>query len=98
MTAATIHTVAAVIRDAQGRVLLVRKRGTPTFIQPGGKREPGEAPADELGWGARLKNSMVPPRLEVEAVPSAPAPWLTRVVPILSAMIARLMCRPLVLP
>lgn len=39
---ATIHTVAAVIRDAGGRVLLVRKRGTPTFIQPGGKREPGE--------------------------------------------------------
>ncbi len=37
-----IHTVAAVIRDAGGRVLLVRKRGTATFIQPGGKTEPGE--------------------------------------------------------
>lgn len=37
-----IRTVAAVIRDAQGRVLLVRKRGSATFIQPGGKREPGE--------------------------------------------------------
>ena len=37
-----IRTVAAVIRDPAGRVLLVRKRGSATFIQPGGKREPGE--------------------------------------------------------
>ena len=28
--------------DGQGRVLLVRKHGSSTFIQPGGKREPGE--------------------------------------------------------
>lgn len=40
--AGLIRTVAAVIRDAQGRVLLVRKRGTAIFIQPGGKREPDE--------------------------------------------------------
>lgn len=39
---ALILTVAAVIRDADGRVLLVRKRGSAIFIQPGGKREPGE--------------------------------------------------------
>lgn len=37
-----IRTVAAVIADASGRVLLVRKRGSTTFIQPGGKREAGE--------------------------------------------------------
>jgi len=37
-----IRTVAAVIRDGAGRVLLVRKHGSATFIQPGGKREPGE--------------------------------------------------------
>ena len=37
-----IRTVAAVIRDPAGRVLLVRKRGSAIFIQPGGKREPGE--------------------------------------------------------
>ena len=37
-----ITIVAAVIRDADGRVLLVRKHGSSTFIQPGGKREPGE--------------------------------------------------------
>lgn len=39
---ALIRTVAAVIHDDQGRVLLVRKQGSTTFIQPGGKREPGE--------------------------------------------------------
>ena len=38
----TIRTVAAGIVDGQGRVLLVRKHGSSTFIQPGGKREPGE--------------------------------------------------------
>lgn len=37
-----ILTVAAVVRDDAGRVLLVRKQGSDTFIQPGGKREPGE--------------------------------------------------------
>ena len=33
---------AALIRDAAGRVLLVRKRGTAAFMQPGGKRDHGE--------------------------------------------------------
>ncbi|MFB9068747.1 NUDIX hydrolase [Pseudofulvimonas gallinarii] len=40
---ARVRTVAAVIVDGQGRVLLVRKRGSTFFIQPGGKREPDEA-------------------------------------------------------
>jgi 8-oxo-dGTP diphosphatase len=43
-----IRIVAAVIRDEQGRWLLVRKRGTSSFMQPGGKLEPGEAAADAL--------------------------------------------------
>lgn len=38
----TIEIVAALIRDAAGRVLLVRKRGTTAFMQPGGKRDAGE--------------------------------------------------------
>jgi 8-oxo-dGTP diphosphatase len=38
----TIKIVAALIRDDAGRVLLVRKRGTTAFMQPGGKRDPGE--------------------------------------------------------
>jgi 8-oxo-dGTP diphosphatase len=37
-----IRMVAAVIRDAHGRVLLVRKRDTTKFMQPGGKLEGGE--------------------------------------------------------
>ena len=37
-----IRIVAALIRDDAGRVLLVRKRGTAAFMQPGGKRDPGE--------------------------------------------------------
>lgn len=37
-----LSIVAAVIVDDEGRVLLVRKHGSGTFIQPGGKREPGE--------------------------------------------------------
>ena len=43
-----IRTVAAVIVDAQGRVLLVRKHGSGTFIQPGGKREADEDSLDTL--------------------------------------------------
>lgn len=42
------QTVAAVITDARGRVLLVRKRGSTAFIQPGGKREPGETALQTL--------------------------------------------------
>jgi 8-oxo-dGTP diphosphatase len=37
-----IPVVAALIRDSDGRVLLVRKRGTAAFMQPGGKRDAGE--------------------------------------------------------
>jgi 8-oxo-dGTP diphosphatase len=44
----TIRIAAAVIVDDAGRILLVRKRGTTAWMQPGGKVEPGEAPADTL--------------------------------------------------
>jgi len=46
-----IHIVAAVIRDAAGCSLLVRKHGAAVFQQPGGKRDPGDA--DELATLAR---------------------------------------------
>ncbi len=46
--AAPVRIVAAVIFDDARRVLLVRKRGSGTFIQPGGKREYGEAALDTL--------------------------------------------------
>ncbi|QEW01302.1 NUDIX domain-containing protein [Microbacterium caowuchunii] len=45
---APIHVSAAVITDAEGRLLLVRKSGTTAFMQPGGKPEPGESPAQTL--------------------------------------------------
>ncbi|MBT9472387.1 MAG: NUDIX domain-containing protein [Pseudomonadota bacterium] len=38
-----VEIVAGVIRDAGGRVLTVRKRGTSAFMLPGGKREAGES-------------------------------------------------------
>ena len=42
MDSGTIKIVAALICDDAGRVLLVRKRDTAAFMQPGGKRDPGE--------------------------------------------------------
>jgi 8-oxo-dGTP diphosphatase len=38
-----IRIVAALVFDDQGRVLLVRKRGTRAFMQPGGKLNAGES-------------------------------------------------------
>ncbi len=43
-----IRVSAAVITDADGRLLVVRKAGTTAFMQPGGKPEPGEHPAETL--------------------------------------------------
>jgi len=37
-----VEVVGAVIRDGEGKLLTVRKRGTARFMLPGGKREPGE--------------------------------------------------------
>lgn len=37
-----IHVAAVVLRDAEGQVLTVRKRGTDRFMFPGGKPEAGE--------------------------------------------------------
>ena len=46
--APVIKVVAALIVDEAGRMLLVRKRGTAMFMQPGGKREPGESSTEAL--------------------------------------------------
>jgi 8-oxo-dGTP diphosphatase len=56
-----IRVAAALIDDGEGRVFLVRKRGTAVFMQAGGKIEAGEAPfaalarelAEELGVAPR---------------------------------------------
>jgi 8-oxo-dGTP diphosphatase len=43
-----IHIAAALLLDPQGKALLVRKRGTTAFMQPGGKIEPNERPEQAL--------------------------------------------------
>jgi 8-oxo-dGTP diphosphatase len=69
----TIDIVTAVIRDADGRMLVVRKRGTAIFMKPGGKREPGEddltALARELDEeiGCRLFSATLLGRFEAPA-------------------------------
>jgi 8-oxo-dGTP pyrophosphatase MutT (NUDIX family) len=45
VTSRPIEIAVALVSRADGRTLLVRKRGTATFIQPGGKIEPREEPA-----------------------------------------------------
>ncbi|HGY9624574.1 TPA: NUDIX domain-containing protein [Pseudomonas putida] len=44
----TIRIAAALLIDPQGRTLLVRKRGTQAFMQPGGKIDAGESPQAAL--------------------------------------------------
>ncbi|GLQ52182.1 NUDIX hydrolase [Dyella flava] len=46
-----VRIVAGMIRNDQGRVLLVRKRGAEVFQQPGGKRDAGDQ--DDLHTLAR---------------------------------------------
>ncbi len=45
---ARLRIVAALLVDVDGRALLVRKRGTHRFMQPGGKPEAGESAEDAL--------------------------------------------------
>ena len=46
MAEAPITVTALCLLDDDGRLLLVRKRGTTLFMQPGGKPESGETPAE----------------------------------------------------
>lgn len=48
VTPKTIRIAAAVVIGTDGRTLLVRKRGTQAFMQPGGKIEPLEQPINAL--------------------------------------------------
>lgn len=43
-----IHVAAALVTDAAGRALMVRKHGTTAFMQPGGKFEAGETALEAL--------------------------------------------------
>lgn len=44
----TIRIAAALMTDAAHRMLVVRKRGTAVFMQPGGKIDPGESALEAL--------------------------------------------------
>jgi 8-oxo-dGTP diphosphatase len=48
MNVTSIEIAVALLSRSDGRTLVVRKRGTTTFIQPGGKIERDEIPADAL--------------------------------------------------
>ncbi|MBC2884380.1 NUDIX domain-containing protein [Ochrobactrum sp. CM-21-5] len=71
----TIRISAAIIRDEAGRFLLVRKRGSEIFFQPGGKIDDGEDPETCLAreieeeLGLRIDRS----QLRYAAKMSAPA-------------------------
>lgn len=43
-----IRIIAGIVINSDGQVLLVRKRGTSAFMQPGGKSEPNEEPLETL--------------------------------------------------
>jgi 8-oxo-dGTP diphosphatase len=81
METGTIKVVAALIRDDAGRVLLVRKRGTTAFMQPGGKRDLGEddmaALAREIAeeLGCCLVRDSLQPLGEFDAVAANEPGW-----------------------
>lgn len=74
-----VEVVGAVIRDAAGRLLTVRKRGTQRFMLPGGKREPGEDDLAALGreleeeLGVTLRAAALMGRFEAPAANEAGA-------------------------
>lgn len=80
----TIEIVAALIRDEAGRVLLVRKRGTTAFMQPGGKRDRGEddvaALAREIDeeLGCHLVHDSIRPLGEFDAISANEPGWRVR--------------------
>lgn len=61
-----LRIATSVIERADGKIALVRKRGTSAFMQPGGKLEPGEAAVDavirevEEELGIRLDGKLEP--------------------------------------
>lgn len=71
----TIVVAAVAIEDGDGRLLLVRKRGTTSFMNPGGKIEPGETPLQAAVREVREELGVVldPAGIEALGVWDAPA-------------------------
>jgi 8-oxo-dGTP diphosphatase len=80
-----IRIAAAVILDGHGRMLLVRKRGTRAFIQPGGKMEPGET--TEGGLRRELREELNCAAVKVEFISQLSAPAVNEAGHIVEAAI-----------
>jgi 8-oxo-dGTP pyrophosphatase MutT (NUDIX family) len=65
-----IRIAAAVVTDLAGRSLLVRKRGSAIFMQPGGKIESGESALDALTRELREEIGLVVDPGETEYIGS----------------------------
>ncbi|WP_449255531.1 NUDIX hydrolase [Bosea sp. (in: a-proteobacteria)] len=77
-----IRIAAALLTDRRGRLLLVRKRGTASFMQPGGKIEPHEEPGAALLRELREELSLTERRgslahLGILSAPAANEPGFT---------------------
>ncbi|MBL0887244.1 NUDIX hydrolase [Myceligenerans indicum] len=72
---ATLRIVAAVVVGTDGRHLLARKRGTTSYMQVGGKIEPGEEPVPALlrEFEEEVGLALLPTRVEPLGRFSAPA-------------------------
>jgi 8-oxo-dGTP pyrophosphatase MutT (NUDIX family) len=77
-----IIIAAALIDDRDGRLLLVRKRGTAAFMQAGGKIEAGETPFEALARELSEELGLAPTQDEAPflgrfSAPAANEPGLT---------------------
>jgi len=66
MDTPTIDIVAAALFDAEGRLLVVRKRGSRFFMLPGGKREAGETSLQTLCRELKEELGLALPAEDVE--------------------------------
>jgi len=70
----TIRVSAGLVVDVAGRILVVRKRGTFVYMQPGGKPEAGETAAETLSRELREEIGVSIPVSELEPLGQYTAP------------------------
>ncbi len=71
-----IHVAAAIVTNPAGRAVVVRKRGTTGYMQPGGKIEPGETALAALTRELREELGLVVDVDHVDFLGSFEAPAL----------------------